>query len=94
MKKRTGIRRSKRGSQSRQQDRYRERPEHRGVYSKAAEKELEEIFIRTYGKVERKGGLTPKTYESEYAKNSAKKKRLCRNTCWLTDTMLFLHGKS
>ena len=32
------------------------------------EKELEEIFIRTYGKVERKGGLTPKTYESEYVK--------------------------
>ena len=44
-----------------------------GVYSKAAEKELEEIFIRTYGKVERKGGLTPKTYESEYAKKQRKK---------------------
>ena len=44
-----------------------------GVYSKAAEKELEEIFIRTYGKVERKGGLTPKTYESEYAKKQCKK---------------------
>ena len=38
-----------------------------------AEKELEEIFIRTYGKVERKGGLTPKTYESEYAKKQRKK---------------------
>ena len=36
-------------------------------------KELEEIFIRTYGKVERKGGLTPKTYESEYAKKQLKK---------------------
>ena len=36
-------------------------------------KELEEIFIRTYGKVERKGGLTPKTYESEYAKKQRKK---------------------
>ena len=46
-----------------------------GVYSKAAEKELEEIFIRTYGKVERKGGLTPKTYESEYAKKAAQKRR-------------------
>ena len=46
-----------------------------GVYSKAAEKELEEIFIRTYGKVERKGGLTPKTYESEYAKKQRKKRR-------------------
>lgn len=44
-----------------------------GVYSKTAEKELEEIFIRTYGKVERKGGLTPKTYESEYAKKQRKK---------------------
>ncbi len=44
-----------------------------GVYSKAAEKELEEIFIRTYGKVERKGGLTPKTYESEYAKKQRRK---------------------
>lgn len=44
-----------------------------GVYSKAAEKELEEIFIRTYGKVERKGGLTPQTYESEYAKKQRKK---------------------
>ena len=44
-----------------------------GIYSKAAEKELEEIFIRTYGKVERKGGLTPKTYESEYAKKQRKK---------------------
>ena len=44
-----------------------------GVYSKAVEKELEEIFIRTYGKVERKGGLTPKTYESEYAKKQRKK---------------------
>ena len=43
------------------------------VYSKAEEKELEEIFIRTYGKVERKGGLTPKTYESEYAKKQLKK---------------------
>lgn len=43
------------------------------VYSKAAEKELEEIFIRTYGKVERKGGLTPKTYESEYAKKQRRK---------------------
>ena len=43
------------------------------VYSKAEEKELEEIFIRTYGKVERKGGLTPKTYESEYAKKQRKK---------------------
>ena len=39
----------------------------------SAEKELEEIFIRTYGKVERKGGLTPKTYESEYAKKQRKK---------------------
>ncbi len=37
------------------------------------EKELEEIFIRTYGKVERKGGLTPKTTESEYAKKQRKK---------------------
>lgn len=44
-----------------------------GAYSKAEEKELEEIFIRTYGKVERKGGLTPKTYESEYAKKQRKK---------------------
>lgn len=44
-----------------------------GAYSKAAEKELEEIFIRTYGKVERKGGLTPKTYESEYVKKQRKK---------------------
>ena len=43
------------------------------VYSKAEEKELEEIFIRTYGKVERKGGLTPQTYESEYAKKQRKK---------------------
>ena len=43
------------------------------AYSKAEEKELEEIFIRTYGKVERKGGLTPKTYESEYAKKQRKK---------------------
>ena len=43
------------------------------VYSKAEEKELEEIFIRTYGKVERKGGLTPKTYEREYAKKQLKK---------------------
>lgn len=43
------------------------------VYSKAEEKELEEIFIRTYGKVERKGGLTPKTYESEYSKRQRKK---------------------
>ena len=43
------------------------------VYSKAEEKELEEIFNRTYGKVERKGGLTPKTYESEYAKKQLKK---------------------
>ena len=37
------------------------------------QKELEEIFIRTYGKVERKGGLTPKTYESEYAIKQRKK---------------------
>lgn len=44
-----------------------------GAYSKAEEKELEEIFIRTYGKVERKGGLTLKTYESEYAKKQRKK---------------------
>ena len=29
--------------------------------------------VRTYGKVERKGGLTPKTYESEYAKKQLKK---------------------
>ena len=43
------------------------------VYSKAEEKELEEIFIRTYGKVEKKGGLTPQTYESEYAKKQRKK---------------------
>ena len=43
------------------------------VYSKVEEKELEEIFIRTYGKVERKGGLTPQTYESEYAKKQRKK---------------------
>lgn len=43
------------------------------VYSKSEEKELEEIFIRTYGKVERKGGLTPKTYESEYSKRQRKK---------------------
>lgn len=43
------------------------------VYSRAEEKELEEIFIRTYGKVERKGGLTPQTYESEYAKKQRKK---------------------
>ena len=43
------------------------------VYSKAEEKELEEIFIRTYGKVERKGGLTSQTYESEYAKKQRKK---------------------
>lgn len=43
------------------------------VYSKAEEKELEEIFIRTYGKVERKGGLTPKTYESEYSKRQRRK---------------------
>lgn len=43
------------------------------VYSKAEEKELEEIFIRTYGKVERKGGLTPQTYKSDYAKKQRKK---------------------
>ena len=43
------------------------------VYSKAEEKELEEIFIRTYGKVERKGGLRPQTYESDYAKKQRKK---------------------
>lgn len=43
------------------------------VYSKAEEKELEEIFIRTYGKVERKDGLTPKTYESEYSKRQRRK---------------------
>ena len=43
------------------------------VYSRAEEKELEEIFIRTYGKVERKGGLTPQTYESEYEKKQRKK---------------------
>ena len=43
------------------------------VYSKAEEKELEEIFIRTYGKVERKGGPAPKTYESEYSKRQRKK---------------------
>ena len=43
------------------------------VYSKAEEKELEEIFIRTYGKVERKGGLTPLTYKSDYAKKQRKK---------------------
>ena len=43
------------------------------VYSKAEEKELEEIFIRTYGKVERKGGLTPQTYKSDYAKKQCKK---------------------
>ncbi len=43
------------------------------VYSRAEEKELEEIFIRTYGKVERKGGLTTQTYESEYAKKQRKK---------------------
>ena len=40
------------------------------------EKELEEIFIRTYGKVERKGGLTPQTYESEYAKKQRKKEEV------------------
>lgn len=43
------------------------------VYSKAEEKELEEIFIRTYGKVERKGGLTPQTYKSDYSKKQRKK---------------------
>ena len=43
------------------------------VYSKAEEKELEEIFIRTYGKVEKKGGLRPQTYESDYAKKQRKK---------------------
>jgi len=46
------------------------------IYSKAEEKELEEIFIRTYGKVERKGGLTPQTYESEYAKKQRKKEEV------------------
>ena len=44
-----------------------------GKIKEKTEKELEEIFIRTYGKVERKGGLTPKTYESEYAKKQRKK---------------------
>lgn len=64
--------------EAKRQSRQRERQAPRAartpkVYSKAEEKELEEIFIRTYGKVERKGGLTPQTYESEYAKKQRKK---------------------
>ena len=45
-----------------------------GVYSKAAEKELEEIFIRTYGKVERKGGLTPKLTRVSMRKAAQKRR--------------------
>ena len=38
------------------------------------EKELEEIFIRTYGKIERRPAATPKTVQAESAGRSGKKK--------------------
>ena len=45
-------------------------------YNAAAEKELEEIFIRTYGKIERKTGTTENYYTPEEKKRKKKEERM------------------
>ena len=63
------------------------------------EKELEEIFARTYGPVKRERNAFQKTVRSvsfDYffrKKRRKEEKRKKKSICWWTATTLFLHGK-